>query len=1463
MSKKTLLFSILLVTLQIQQYSYSLKAQITDIRFEQLTIDEGLPNPGVSNILKDRLGYLWIATFNGLCRYDGYSFKTYKANHQDSMSISSNNVTCLMEDHLQNLWIGTRDGGLNKYLRTTDKFERYTNNAKDTTTLLDNNIGCIFQDKKNVLWIGSYSGLNKFDYKNKTFKRLAGNNKNPRALKGLGVYDINEDNNGEMWILTHEYGGGLSKYNKTTETFTLFLPYPDEPWNVLNRTAFKIFKDTNGFFWISTLNGLLVFDPVKEIFTRKWDTKTNNETLLVNNVSLVTEDQFNNIWIATRRGLNIYDRNKNKIYAYKNVPEIYGGLSSTNLRTIYRDKTGIIWIGTEDGGLNKYDPNRLKFKEKIPAINNHETLANRSVKSIYQDCKGNYLIGTDYGLNVCDSKLNLLETYTYCQKNKESIGVGGAVSILEDYNGTYWVGLWGGGFCKFNSKTGRFIRYKSCDISSGLRDDCSGCECVMSIGRDETGHIWLGTMNGYLDDFNPVTEKFEHHYLGFEWLNNIVMDNEQKKIWLISQGGLLKFDRVSKKVKRYCQANSGISNDQITSFTKDQYGNFWIATSFGLNYFDTKKETFKIYTTKHGLESNKILSVQVDNDGNAWGSTEKILWKFDISKQRFFNYTKQEGVKNNAGYSYKDQNGQLFFGGVNGLNIFYPQEITSNENIPNVFVTNFKLFNKQVEFGDNLILSQTINTVKEIRLSYKQSIITFEYAALNFTLPEKNQYAYKMEGFDQEWQYVGDKKDVTYTNLNPGKYTFHVKACNNDGLWNEKGTSIQIIISPPFYKTLWFKLLLTFTILALIYLYIKIRTHRLLMAERKLVKLVKKRTQELFVSNEKLQKHEKELIQMNLEVNHQKKFLLMQNQELESQKKQITQQNTEITQQNTEIQIQKEKVQKIADELYQSNQMRIRFFINITHEFRTALTLILNPIETLLTNLDKKNEIYKTVSLINKNAQRMFFLVNQLIDIRKLETQNLKLSLRKDNLASFLESIFHAFDSLAEKQKIAYQFLCSKKSLHVWFDFEKIEKIVFNLLSNAFKFTTNGGTVTFCVDIRTRIEIETDYKNETIYSLEQNPNHTNFIEIKVEDTGIGIEPQFIDHIFEQFYQVEGAHFRTQGGTGIGLNLVKELVELHHGSVFVKSELQKGTYFYVILPCMRKAPEHLKKLDAEINPIITISSLIDNDTEYEILDIEDNDDLYNNNHLPLLMIVEDNKELQKLIKTELSKDFRIKQAYEGVDALEKIEKNMPDIICSDIMMPKMSGLDLCKKIKSHDYFNTIPFILLTSLTDTESQLDAYKSGADDYLQKPFPLKVLTAKLKNILETRKQLKEQFKTNPTLDNFENIGHNTDIKFLQSAIEIVEKHIADVDFDSSALAKEMLKSRAGLYTKLKVLTNQSVNEFIKVIRLKKAADLIIQNKYSISGIAYMTGFASSSYFTKCFREYFGKTPSEHLDNS
>lgn len=1355
MNLKTKLFFLLFIlatnSLLCQNFSES-----NQLKFKKYSQEEGLSQSSVLCILQDSKGYMWFGTRDGLNNYDGHKFKTYRCNHKDKRSISNSFIKCLFEDKNGNIWVGTNNG-LNRFDSHEERFERYECFNQENN-LSDNEIWSIASGGDNFLWVGTNSGLEKLNIQTKKRRRIAEYFNDPLKNQIRSLFLTSTNN---LWICNRR---NIIIYNDKRKEFKE-IPYPQSQIRKPSKNYMPIiFEDKDKSIWLGYRDGLALFNTKKNEF-QHFRIEGAKIDAIHNEVRAIYEDLFGNLWIGTYNGLYIIDKQKMSIKHYAHDEKNKNSLSQNSIFSIVGDSKGDVWVGTYAGGVNYFDRSLYLFKNYDIGIDNNK-LNYKVVSSIVEDSNRNLWIGTEGGgINFLDKGTGKFTYYTHNKNNPNSISTNNIKAILQTKDGNFWIGTHDGGLNFFNPKEKdcKFRKYKN-----NPNDTLSlGNDRVISLFEDIDENIWVGTSGGGLNLFNTEDKVFLRIKDPERLIGEIVFgisETHEKEILLISGSkGLVKINIHTKEMSSVDYKEQNQEENSIITLCayEDRQRNLWIGTE-GNGLFCYNSETGRIinYLTEDGLPSLVIYSILADDYNNLWFSTNKGLSRLDLTTCQFKNFDVSDGLPINE-FNYNSRiklaNKELMFGSTNGVVFFNPNEIVENSFIPPVYVTSFSVNNQPYLSG--------IDMNEEIILNHNQNVFGFDFIALSYSKSDKNKYAYMLEGFDDDWNYIGNKKSATYTNLDAGNYVFKVKASNSDGLWNERGQSINIKILPPFWKTWWAYLLY---VILIAFILLLIRRYSLLRANEK-----------------------NELKQERLE---------------------------------------KEKIEEI-------NRLKLELFTNISHDLRTPLTLILGPLQRMLSDKEGSQHIQRQHQIMYRNANILLQLVNQLLDFRKSETGRLKLKVSKNDIVAFIDDIKKSFEEMAYYREIDFSLKSTDSHIDLWFDVINLKKVFFNLLSNSFKFTPNKGSV--------KIKIAT--------------KNNKFIKIKIKDTGKGIPKKDINFIFDRYYQIEREE-KYLSGAGIGLALAKNIIALHKGQISVKSKENKGTSFIIKLP---SGSSHLNEnqLVLESSKGNTVGFSKEN-IGCVLQEFDHKRDGEIDFKIPTLLLVDDNIEVRNFIKQIFGKKYNIIEAENGESAL-KIASNTPlDLIISDVMMPIMSGTEFCRNIKTSVITSHIPVLLLTAKTSQESKKEGYENGADIYITKPFDPSILEQSVENILNTRKSLIEKFKKDIILKPKELDITSEDEIFLKKSIKIVEENFNNTEFCVSDFINEMGMSRSALYRKLKALTGQSITEFIKVLKLKRAAQLISETKLTISEIAFTLGFNDLKYFRKSFKKQFSVLPSQYRLN-
>jgi signal transduction histidine kinase/ligand-binding sensor domain-containing protein/DNA-binding response OmpR family regulator len=1371
--KISILIGISILLLLDPEYS---RAFNSNLKFVKYSTGMGLSSDNQRCIVQDNQGFIWIGTGEGLNRFDGRSFKIYRSNPKSNTSLKSNIITCLFCDSNGQLWVGTYGGGLSLYNKEKDNFLTYTSDPNNPKALLSGEINAIAEDKYKKLWIGTNLGLYQYDQKIDGFIRYTMSPDQKPNSRTIAHYSINymKQDDDILWIT---YASGvLTAFNTTEMSFKHYKLFDVASHQTADFSVNSLVIDEN-LIWISTwTKGIWIFDKI----TGKAHPYEKESSQYIN---FFFKDKNNRYWYNPEGGGLVLIDDNNRIEFKFNDYDPYS-ISSNSLSSIYQDRQNNIWITSKQGDLNFAVLNN-PFYSWYRNPGSQQGLTKNLINAVIEDSKKRIWIGYDNGgIDILDA--NGVKPKYFIKGDKSTgLGPGPVMYIFESSDGIVWVGKYLDGLKKYDESTKSFISYNHKDNDSA---SISGND-VRYIDEDSKGNLWLAIHGGGLDKFSPKSSKFVHYRNDVnnpstsilrDWTYTSLVD-KNNNIWVGTVAGISVVSDHTATVKNYVSNSEegyNLSNNIAQAVYVDSKENIWVGTTDGLSRIDRKTDTIKKYFVKDGLPSNSITEILEDNHYNLWIGTGKGLSRFSLEKEKFQNFSTLDGlITNNFTASFKSSTGEMYFAGKGGVNRFHPDSIKINYYKPPVYITDFRLFNKPVRIAedtqtDEFSIPQQITFCKEIELAYHQNVFTIGFVALNYQNLEKNQHKYKLEGFQDDWVSAGYQREVTYTNLSPGKYTFRVIASNNDGIWNTQGAYLNIIVHPPLWRSGWAYAFYSLVALLLLYGFRKLILHEAEIKNR------------------------------------------LQVEELEIKK------------------------------LQEMDTLKMHFFSNISHEFRTPLTLIVGPIDTLLKDIKDESQIIH-LNVIKRNANRLLRLINQLMDFRKIEEAKLEMNFDKSDLIHFIKDIFDSFNHEAKERRINYSFIQTCSFLEVWFDHDKLDKIIYNLLSNAFKFTPDGGSIGLSL-----IVDEASAKYSGVQAKRT-------IEIIVKDSGIGIPKESQQKIFDRFYQVK--NYLTTQGTGIGLSLTYELIRLHYGNIFLESEPNAGSKFTVILPLWTEESELPSaslalRIYKESEPKITKESAPEPITQ---TGYEEKNEL----NLPDLLIIEDNPDMRLYITNEFKDIYKVTEAHNGTVGIEKAFEEIPDAIICDVMMPGIDGYEVCRKLKQDEKTSHIPILMLTAKSSEQHTIEGFESGADDYIAKPFSSTILKVRIKSLINSRELLRRKFIKDPFAAIKDFSPSKTDEALLKKAYAIVEKNLSNPDFEVSDFAYEIGMSRTQLYRKISAIAGQTVREFIRIIRLKKAAELLVTSEMNITEIADGVGFGSQSYFTTSFTEYFGINPSKYVE--
>lgn len=1429
-------------------------------KIEHYSTEDGLSHDGVMSILKDRDGFMWFGTWDGINRFDGHNFVTYKTRPGDSSSLKINRVDNIKEDKDGYLWLEVYDNQVYRFdkknkkflsisdilsekkienvlfsnviltgrngvwLNTIDKgvfgiknmgsakpeIRRYSQNLENDFHLYSDKVNFLHGDKQGKVWIGTAAGLNCLSidpsgiYKNNAIDL--------RFTKGTAFTCITEDIQ-YVWLGTGD--GQLLRYDKRSGRFVK-KKISDDRINALHiakqginiyatvyrevitidkvnlRTSvatysgtgplLSIYEDRSGLLWIEPeKHGLVKYNPVNHLFKYFFQ---ENDANFFNTAKeyKVFEGPDNRVWMSMKGGgFGYYNPVADAVEYFYNKPGSADHEFSNIVISSYFDPSGVLWLSTRDRGMDKVIFQANHFKYSL-LVNHTLNKSDNEIRGVFSDKNQLQWIG---------SKSGGLYVYRHGKRvddifiNQPAGGIGLIYNMVQDRNGAIWLGTKGNGLFKAVSVDKTGLKYKLTHYKADKKNVNSiSSDLIYSILEDKKGRIWVATyqygINLLVPDgdeikFVNIHNSFKNYPQG-SWKTRHLEQAADGKIWVGTTNGLVIFDPdqgepdnyVFKSYGKIPGDKSSLGNNDAQFIYRDSKDRMWVATSGGgLNKVVLSSDhnvKFKAYTTEDGLPSDYILSIIEDKAHNLWLGTENGISKLNPEQERFRNYDSYDGLPKTGlseASSLMLPDGDLLFGCINGYITFNPATVADQKIRAKMAFTNLQINNRDVTPADpGAPLNVDINDAKEIELKYNENIISIDFTALDYRSSNKQVYAYRLNGFDQDWHVVKNQRKATYTNLPPGKYVFEVKSLNTDLYEILPLKRLSIIIAPPPWRTVWAYALYVILIGVLIEV-----------ARRIVFTMIRLRNR-------------------------------------------IT-----VEQRLTEL--------------------KLSFFTNISHELRTPLTLIVNPIDEISRqeNLSPKGQEY--INVVRKNANRMVRFINQLLDFRKTQSGKMNLKVAYTDVLGLVKDITEHFSEIANEKHIELVISSNVKNLYAWIDAEKIDIVIYNLLSNAFKFTPPNKVIRIVID-----------------SIDKDDLFT----ITVIDQGIGVPNDKLNDIFELYYEVEKAHRNNLEGTGIGLALCKEIVGLHHGEIEARNNSSgEGLTVMLKLPLETahdNAGDHLLPERSSQNKPFELETIASEPALRAVT-------TPHSGQLPLVLLVDDNNELRKFLADQLSQYYRIVEAREGKEGLDLALELLPDLVISDVMMPVMDGIQLLDQLKHTLTTSHIPVILLTAKSSVENQIEGLKYGADYYITKPFQTDFILASIDNLLKQRKKLFDSLlssKKTIALNPSEIVITSKDEAFLKEIIDIVENGMVDIEFNIDSVAESIGMGRTTFYKKFKSLTNLAPVEFVREMRLKRAKQFLDANGQNISEIAYAVGFNSAKYFSTCFKDEYGVSPSEYL---
>ena len=1276
-----------------------------DYSYRQITMNDGLAANAVRNIVQDKNGYIWFGTDNGLCRYDGRRVLPFRISELGINQYISALLACD-----EGLYVGT-DKGVFFVDFAHQAITKLPMDIHSTVTYLS-------LDKEGDLWVSTMEqGVWQYMAK-------AGNHKQYNInTPGNAVAQVFVDADNQIWAVTNRGEPVMQKLNRLHNQFEpVNLNYNGVP------TSLRMLQTRDGRYWLGTWeHGLLLMhnDGRLEQVLNPQLTKAGWH------IHTLFEDSDGSICIGCDDGLIRLDPRSGE---WKKHDDRF-------VYAITTDTEGGRWIGTFYGGVRYTSPVGKRF-DGFSIANG---LTGNVISRFCEDRQGRIWVGSDDGGLMCHAG-NFVNYPHQDQLSKLNVH-----ALCVNSHNELWIGTYTDGVMVMNLETGNLRKYVQTNDPTSLDNSSS-----YAIYQDSHGEMWVGTMEGLC-----LYDDKKDCFIRIGKTNAIIIDideDSEGNLWLSTQGeGLWRYDRKARKLHIFRSKDAtdktALPDNQVNCCHIDEKGRLWVGTFAGLCTYDKKGGSFR--RVNLDVPNQNILGIIEDN-GALWLSTERGIVRY-VPNEGVQRFTLHDGLVSEQfqpNSAFKSSDGRIYFGSTGGYNSFLPYLIKANTVMPPVYVTSLSVLNQEKHNADGrpFDLTQT----KEITIGYGESkMFSLSFASLSYCSPEKIQYAYMLEGFDRDWNYVGNQNSATYTNLPAGTYTFRVKATNNDGIWSDKEASLKIVVEPPFWWSWYAKLFYLLLLGTAIWYYVHLRLKR---AEHR---------------------HQIQMQRLNEE---------------------------------------KEK---------EVREARLNFFTMIAHEIRTPVSLIIAPLEKMM----RRGHPSDDMKVIDRNAHRLLELVNQLLDFRKVEQQSLVMHFAPQNIHELLLSVSERFAPTFEQNGKRFTVDYPNEHFTAIIDKEAVIKTISNLLTNANKYS----------------------KDEVRLSCVEDPDGQRF-RIIVSDNGVGIRKEDRERIFQPFFQAEG----NKPGTGIGLNIVKSIVDQHHGEIMVESELGKGSVFTIILPVSQ---DEIHDTDAEKDP--TTVDDVSATKQSAKLPTTSLQQSAAHSQRPAMLIVDDSEDMRNFLESSFNDKYEVITAGDGIEALHLLQQNEVSMIVSDWMMPRMDGTELCRRVRQDLHTSHIPFIMLTAKTDDDSKVEGMDVGADTYIEKPFSVQYLEACIRNILQIRHHLMEKFSTQPLEPVTEIAQSSTDSEFLRKMNQIIEENFSNSELNVNFLAENLNISRSGLFAKIKTLADITPNEMIQMVRLKKAAQLMKEGKHTISEISYMVGFSNPSYFSKCFQKQFGIKPTDYMKSN
>ncbi|HQT21535.1 MAG: hypothetical protein B7X86_01250 [Sphingobacteriales bacterium 17-39-43] len=1275
--KNYYLFIFLIVFSAIKVFSQKPKFNLS-----KLNSTNDISQHTILSIHKDKFGFIWFGTQDGLNRYDGFKFDVYKYSDNNKHSLPSNYIQTISEDKDGNLWLGTRTHGISKFRRSDRTFINYKHDSKVKKSLSSNKINHVLVDKKGRLWIATNKGLNLFNSKAETFQHFFHNSSDKNSLSSSNIISIYEDSGNNLWVGTDN---GLNLLNPESGKWTRFSD--KRPGHQSNNYINTIIEDNQKQLWAGTYEGLNLINKQSGEFTYFAIDPEKKSSYNVNPVFTLAAGIKNKLWIGSNTTLQLFDTELKKKINIADNQQIQSLIPDDGIYSLLNDASGILWVGTSSHGVLKYDRNLSYFMPLKYSPDNTPTAKN-IIRGIAEDKKGNLFLATDAGLDYFDRSSNTIQTYKHDINKSGSLASDYTSQVLVNKANTgVWVGTASNGLDYLDLKSRQFKHFKA-----GKGDYTINNNGVYALLEDKKGRIWIGTDGGGVNVYDPLSKKFTKYTHNDNDPATIsdnsiqyLFEDKAGRIWMSGySNGLSIFNPKNQTFSHLNSSNSRISSNVISTIHEDRKGNIWIGTmERGLNKYDPKAGTFKSYNEDNGLVNNTINFISEDNKGFIWISTNSGVVRFDPEKESYRNFGKHNGLKSsefNMASGVKLKSGEIALGNINGFNIIDPDGLHSNKNKPKVVLTSLEILNEVVPIGaSSSPLKESLLLADEITLEHGQSVFTLSFAALDFSVPEDNNYAYKLEGFDKNWNFVGKQRKATYTNLDPGTYVFKVIASNNNNIWNSEGVSLRINITPPFWMTWWFRMLAVLILIGLVYLLFRFKMRTVRKQKAELEILVNERTSQIL-------KQTNDVENLNQELQKQTEILLEQkNQEYDAR-------------------LLAEEMKKEAE---RANRAKSTFLATMSHEIRTPMNGVLG-MATLLSETRLNHEQLEYTKAIKQSGEALLNIINNVLDFSKIEHGNIELQEHNFTLENCIEEVIHLFQSGIRNERVAIRYKIDDKiPKYVIGDSLRLRQILINLVGNAVKFTESGEIIV------------------NVSEIDSGAEGISQLGFSVSDTGIGIPEEQHSDLFKAFHQLDSSITRQHGGTGLGLAICQRLVKLMGGTIHIDSSRGAGTRVSFTLN-YRVGEGKENGMTASLKETESV--------------LNERDKLINPNfaseHPFNILVAEDNQMNQRVILRVLKNlGYSPDLANDGLEALKMMKLKHYDLILMDIQMPNVDGLEGARMIRK--LYGKSPAILaLTANSGDEDREACLNAGMNEFLTKPIDVKLLIHQLQEIYRNKIQ-------------------------------------------------------------------------------------------------------------------------------